>query len=155
MTKLKLKIAGTELEYEGEEAFLETNVLPLLEAVKRSHNEEVKRGLLDVCQDLQQSLAALESYSASMSLLTEEHSRRMTEFSEKSAGLLEAIESHAGGQAEIFEATQEMQEMQMSFNLQYLALQAKMSHENRQFTAVSNIMKVKHDTAWNAINNIR
>ena len=44
---------------------------------------------------------------------------------------------------------------QMSFNLQYLMLQNKISHENRQFTMVSNIMKNKHDTAKNAINNIR
>lgn len=44
---------------------------------------------------------------------------------------------------------------QMSFNLQYLNLQNKISHENRQFTMVSNIMKNKHDTAKNSINNIR
>ncbi len=51
--------------------------------------------------------------------------------------------------------SQQMQEMQMSFNLQYLRLQNKISHENRQFTMVSNIMKNKHDTAKNSINNIR
>jgi phage-related baseplate assembly protein len=50
---------------------------------------------------------------------------------------------------------QEMQEMQMSFNLQYLMLQNKISHENRQFSMVSKIMKSKHDTAKNSINNIR
>ncbi len=47
------------------------------------------------------------------------------------------------------------QEMHKSFNLQYLMLQNKISHENRQFTMVSNILKNKHDTAKNAINNIR
>lgn len=47
------------------------------------------------------------------------------------------------------------QEFQMSFNLQYLNLQTKIQHENRQFTMISNIMKNKHDTAKNAINNIR
>jgi hypothetical protein len=52
-------------------------------------------------------------------------------------------------------ATRELQEMNMSFNLQYLQLQNKISHENRQFTMVSNIMKNKHDTAKNSINNIR
>jgi hypothetical protein len=52
-------------------------------------------------------------------------------------------------------ATKQLQEMQMSFNLQYLMLQNKISHENRQFTMVSNIMKNKHDTAKNSINNIR
>lgn len=48
-----------------------------------------------------------------------------------------------------------MREMIMSFNLQYLMLQNKISHENRQFSLVSNIMKNKHDTAKNSINNIR
>jgi predicted nucleic acid-binding Zn-ribbon protein len=55
----------------------------------------------------------------------------------------------------LFAATREMQEMQMSFNLQYLMLQNKISQENRQFSMVSNIMKNKHDTAKNSINNIR
>jgi hypothetical protein len=48
-----------------------------------------------------------------------------------------------------------MQETQMSFNLQYLQLQMQMQHENRAFTAVSNIMKTKHDTVKNSISNIR
>ena len=46
-------------------------------------------------------------------------------------------------------------EMNQSFNLQYLELQQAMQDENRQFTMVSNIMKNKHDTAKNSINNIR
>lgn len=46
-------------------------------------------------------------------------------------------------------------EMQESFNLQYLQLQQNMQQQNRQFTMVSNIMKVKHDTAKVAINNVR
>ncbi len=46
-------------------------------------------------------------------------------------------------------------EMQQSFNLQYLQLQQDMQAQNRQFTLVSNIMKVKHDTAKSAINNVR
>jgi len=52
-------------------------------------------------------------------------------------------------------AEAEMAEMQRSFNEQYLQLQNKISHENRQFSMVSNIMKNRHDTAKNSINNIR
>ncbi len=52
-------------------------------------------------------------------------------------------------------AAQQMQETQMSFNLQYLMLQNQMQNENRQFAMVSNIMKTKHDTAKNSISNIR
>ena len=66
----------------------------------------------------------------------------------------EQLEAVAGG-TELMSATQEMQEMNTSFSLQYLQLQQDMQQENRQFTLVSNIMKVKHDTAKTAINNIR
>ena len=48
-----------------------------------------------------------------------------------------------------------LQEMGVSFNLQYLILQNKISHENRQFSMPSNILKTDHDTAKNSINNIR
>lgn len=50
---------------------------------------------------------------------------------------------------------QQFQEMNMSFNMQYLMLQQKMQSENRQYSALSNVMKTKHDTAKNAINNVR
>ena len=49
----------------------------------------------------------------------------------------------------------QMQEMNMSFNMQYLQLQQKMQDESRRFTLISNIMKTKHDTAKNSISNIR
>lgn len=57
--------------------------------------------------------------------------------------------------AELFNATKQMQETQMSFNLQYLQLQNHMQTENRRFTMISNIMKTKHDTAKNSISNIK
>lgn len=55
----------------------------------------------------------------------------------------------------LLDAAKAMQETQMSFNLQYLQLQSQMQHENRSYTAVSNIMKTKHDTVKNSISNIR
>ena len=48
-----------------------------------------------------------------------------------------------------------LDQVQMSFNMQYLQLQAQMQHENRLYSAVSAIMKTKHDTVKNAISNIR
>jgi len=51
--------------------------------------------------------------------------------------------------------TKSMQETQMSFNLQYLQLQSQMQSESRAFTAISNIMKTKHDTVKNSISNVR
>ena len=58
----------------------------------------------------------------------------------------------AGGQ---YAEGKEFLEMQASFNMQYLMLQQQMQSENRQFTTLSNIMKTKHDTSKNAINNVR
>ena len=69
-----------------------------------------------------------------------------------------SIEQNAAGGSESSQlclATKKMQEMNQSFNLQYLQLQQKMQSDNRQFTLMSNIMKTKHDTAKNAINNVR
>ncbi len=56
---------------------------------------------------------------------------------------------------QLLNATKAMQETQMSFNLQYLQLQSQMQNENREYTTVSNILKTKHDTVKNSINNIR
>ena len=69
----------------------------------------------------------------------------------------DAIGAAAGGssQTELMNATKDMQETQMSFNLQYLQLQSQMQNENRSYTAISNIMKTKHDTVKNSISNVR
>jgi hypothetical protein len=42
-----------------------------------------------------------------------------------------------------------------SQNLYYLQLQEQISAENRRYTALSNVMKARHETAKNAVNNIR
>lgn len=67
------------------------------------------------------------------------------------------ISAAAGGdsQSQLLAATKQMQETQMSFNLQYLQLQSAMQAENRSYTAISNILRTKHDTVKNSINNIR
>jgi len=62
--------------------------------------------------------------------------------------------SGGDGEAQLMAATQQMQETQMSFNLQYLQLQSQMQQENAQFTAVSNILKTKHDAVKKSISNI-
>jgi hypothetical protein len=41
------------------------------------------------------------------------------------------------------------------FNVAYLQLQNEMQRESREHNAISNIMKVRHDSAKAAINNIR
>ena len=64
-------------------------------------------------------------------------------------------QSTGNAQQDLLNQTKAMQEMQMSFSLQYLQLQEKMQAENRQFSTISNVMKTKHDTAKSTINNVR
>lgn len=59
-----------------------------------------------------------------------------------------------GSQWDLLKAQQSMNEQSQGFNLQYLQLQESMQKESREFTAVTNIMKVRHDSAKAAINNI-
>jgi hypothetical protein len=66
-----------------------------------------------------------------------------------------AATTGSDSQSVLLMATKQMQETQMSFNLQYLQLQSQMQHENRSYTAISNIMKTKHDTVKNSISNVR
>ncbi|HEY4935028.1 MAG TPA: hypothetical protein VII44_00530 [Puia sp.] len=70
------------------------------------------------------------------------------------SGAISTTSGAAGDQSQLLQATKQMQETQMSFNMQYLQLQNSMQNENRQFTMVSNIMKTKHDTVKNTISNI-
>jgi len=48
-----------------------------------------------------------------------------------------------------------MQEMRMSFSMQYLTLQEKMQNENRQYASVAAIMRTRHETVQNSISNVR
>jgi hypothetical protein len=60
----------------------------------------------------------------------------------------------AGSQGDLLEATRVMQQEAQAMNLQYLQLQERMQQESREFTTLSNVMRVKHDTARAAIGNI-
>jgi hypothetical protein len=67
----------------------------------------------------------------------------------------------AGGTAgrgdawDMLEAQRLMAAEGQKFNVAYLQLQNEMQRESREHNAVSNIMKVRHDSAKAAINNIR
>jgi len=68
------------------------------------------------------------------------------------AGAVQAAGTSGGDS--LLDATRRLQEEARTFNLQYLQLQESMQRESREFTAVSNVMKAKHDTARAAIQNI-
>jgi len=59
------------------------------------------------------------------------------------------------GDGDVLAATRALQQQSQSFNLQYLQLQEDTQRESRTFAALSNVMKVKHESAQGAIQNIR
>ena len=105
--------------------------------------------------ELSVSLAELEKSQASLLRVSQEMSRMFSSLSQKIAELGAIAAQDRGASSLLASAVRRLQEMSQSFNMQYLMLQNKISHENRQFSMVSNIMKTTHDTAKNSINNIR
>jgi hypothetical protein len=69
-------------------------------------------------------------------------------------GPLGAAGTPPAGGGDLMDATRALQQQAQSFNLQFLQLQESMQRESREFTALSNVMKVRHETAKNAIGNI-
>lgn len=57
--------------------------------------------------------------------------------------------------ADLLAMQRQLQQEGISQSAQYLQLQDQMQRESRQYSAVSNVMKVRHDSAKSAINNIR
>ncbi len=93
--------------------------------------------------------------SSKIKLMTE-ISDRVSQITDKDMANLDSIKQElATIQSKLDTLKPQSSEMEQSFNIQYLQLQQKMQDENREFTTLSNVMKTKHDTAKNAINNIR
>ncbi len=116
---------------------------------------EARQAILTVGDDLTKLVDAHGRYvraSLEAEALTAKLLQSVREVSRLAA---EADKTGAAGRDKLNQAIQDMTEMSQSFNLQYLGLQNQMQDENRRFTLLSNVMKTKHDTAKNAIGNIR
>jgi len=55
----------------------------------------------------------------------------------------------------MIDANRQMMQEGAQLNMQYLQLQHDMQQESQQYNTVSNVMKVRHDSAKAAINNVR
>ena len=60
-----------------------------------------------------------------------------------------------GSSWDLLDAQNTLNQQNQQFSLAYLKLQDEMQRESREHTTVSNVMKVRHDSAKAAINNIR
>jgi hypothetical protein len=73
--------------------------------------------------------------------------------SSQSLGILAADDSVDG--ETLMGATQQMQEAQMSFNLQYLMLQEGVQNYTRKYTCLSNLMKGRYDVHKGALASLK
>jgi len=109
------------------------------------------RALDDAASNLQQ----LETIHGDTVELYNKLSALYAGLERKAVDLAKVAGQSNASREQLSQAAKQMQETQMSFNQQYLQLQSQMQRESRSYTAVSNIMKTKHDTIKNSINNIR
>ncbi len=114
------------------------------------NNDHLK--LQDEMKELQVQQAKFEAMLQEM----QSYNERMKKFTTRLKSWEKEMDAAARTKnSELFNATKQMQETQMSFNLQYLQLQNQMQNESRKFTMISNIMKTKHETVKNSISNVR
>jgi hypothetical protein len=71
------------------------------------------------------------------------------------AGLPGGAMPGAAGNGGMFQSMQQLQENMMSQNVYMLGLQQGFNDMNQKYTAISNVLKTKHDTEKNAISNFR
>jgi hypothetical protein len=114
----------------------------------------VKQAPTDSLEPLENALVAFDQSHQEVVSTFKELGVTYEEFAAAASRVTKLI-SENSSPIDLLDATKNMQETQMSFNLQYLQLQNQMQDENRRFTLVSNIMKTKHDTVKNSISNVR
>lgn len=110
---------------------------------------------LQALDESSSDLLKLEGIQQKMMRINAQQATLYAQLNDKVSAWSKQIAKLSDSSSQLMQATKNMQETQMSFNLQYLQLQNDMQNENRQFTMVSNIMKTKHDTVKNSISNIR
>jgi hypothetical protein len=69
-------------------------------------------------------------------------------------GALSGAAQAASGEGDMVDAARTLQRETQASNLRFLQLQEAVQRESREYTALSNVMKVKHDSAKAAIHNI-
>jgi Skp family chaperone for outer membrane proteins len=116
--------------------------------------------LLRVHEELGEHITEAEATFARYASAAQKVSALYAKLDEKATALRKAGAACTSGcgaeQAKaLVAAAKDMEQAQMSFNLQYLQLQSQMQNENRAYTAVSNIMRTKHETVKGSISKIR
>jgi hypothetical protein len=161
--RLTFKTGSTEVDYEGTEEFLSDHLLTVIDRLGqisgRLNLDRVKADVVDAVRHLESVLLSLEQSHGRVVELQGELGALVATLETAARTCVEELQdemrSASPSAAEAIREVQKMQEMNMSFNMQYLQLQQKMQDERRRFTLLANVMKTKHDTVKNSIQNVR
>jgi len=106
---------------------------------------------------VEEALHALKQADAELASLVALHRQMLanTQRLSKLAVQLSHAITDAEAKAGDTKARQQLQELNTNFNLMQLQIGQSIDEESRRFTLVSNVLKTRHDTAKNSINNIR
>jgi len=118
-------------------------------------SSSARRDALRALDDMSTNLAQMERLHASMMALDGKMATLYRTLSDKAASVGKLAATPGTSQSALMQATQRMQETQMSFNLQYLQLQENMQNDSRQYAALSNVLKTKQDTMKAALANMK
>jgi len=114
-----------------------------------------QRDALRAFDDVSTTAAQLDTLHANMMALDGKMSALYRTLSDKVASVGKLAASSGTSPSDLMQATQQMQEMQMSFNLQYLQLQEQMQNDSRQYTVLSTVMKTRYDTMKAILANLK
>ena len=71
------------------------------------------------------------------------------------AGAKNYIDNGSGSSNDLISTTSELQKQNFIQNLELIKMQTRIQEDARKISTISNILKVRHDTAKNVVNNIR
>ena len=107
--KMLMRVASTEIDYEGGGAFLSAELPRLLDVITHSHNAQVKATL---AQDVEASQAVhsnLDHSHAHRARLEEQLIQRVDGFGQEVAGFLALVRAGGSSQDQLLDATKQMQ----------------------------------------------
>ena len=110
----------------------------------------ISQGLAGTIQEATQAREAMDKCVTNLEKCLRDLSVAMSRHHSKLTALLTQARARPESRA-----IAELLQVQAAFNSEYLRLESQMQQENRRYTAVSNIMKTKHDTVKNSISNVR
>jgi hypothetical protein len=117
-----------------------------------SEYQQVQKELMQLELQQKQILALMGQYNEKQKRLLPRIEKLETAYD---GNMKKGMTNTVNSENQLLKATMQIEEIQMSFNMQYLQMQSQLQSNNRRYTTISNIMKTKHDTVKNMISNVR